>query len=75
MYVLSYRKSETCTDPLCLRITAQLVPHNIRRSSTLLTPDEVYSEGRHVSFRWDDLIAIAPWMEERLTRSDDDLTI
>ncbi|CAE6516362.1 unnamed protein product [Rhizoctonia solani] len=52
-------------------ITAQLVPHNVRRSSTPITAEEVYSEGRHVSFRWDDLIAIAPWMEERLTRRDD----
>ncbi|CEL53588.1 hypothetical protein RSOLAG1IB_06443 [Rhizoctonia solani AG-1 IB] len=58
-----------------IMITAQLVPHNIRRPSTLLTPEEVYSEGRHVSFRWDDLIAIAPWMEERLTRRDDGLAI
>ncbi|CUA71190.1 hypothetical protein RSOLAG22IIIB_04494 [Rhizoctonia solani] len=56
-------------------ITAQLVPHNVRRSSTPITAEEVYSEGRHVSFRWDDLIAIAPWMKERLTRRDDGLTI
>ncbi|CAE6457802.1 unnamed protein product [Rhizoctonia solani] len=56
-------------------ITAQLVPHNIRRSLTPITADEVYSEGRHVSFRWDDLMAIAPWMRERLTRRDDGLTI
>ncbi|CAE6460344.1 hypothetical protein ACGC1H_005990 [Rhizoctonia solani] len=58
-----------------MMITAQLIPHNVRRSSTPITPEEVYSEGRHVSFRWDDLIAIAPWMEERLTRRDDGLTI
>ncbi|KAF8714560.1 Sucrase/ferredoxin-like, partial [Rhizoctonia solani] len=51
-----------------IMITAQLVPHNIKHISTPLTAEEVYSEGRHVSFRWDDLIAIAPWMEERLTR-------
>ncbi|CAE7195135.1 unnamed protein product [Rhizoctonia solani] len=58
-----------------MMITAQLVPHNVRRSSTPITAEEVYSEGRHVSFRWDDLIAIAPWMKERLTRRDDGLTI
>ncbi|QRW20866.1 sucrase/ferredoxin-like domain-containing protein [Rhizoctonia solani] len=54
-----------------IMITAQLVPHNVKHISTPLTAEEVYSEGRHVSFRWDDLIAIAPWMEERLTRRDD----
>ncbi|CAE6383438.1 unnamed protein product [Rhizoctonia solani] len=58
-----------------IMITAQLVPHNIKRSSTPLTAEEVYSEDRHVSFRWDDLIAIAPWMEERLTRHDNGLAI
>ncbi|KAH7338151.1 hypothetical protein B0J17DRAFT_661003 [Rhizoctonia solani] len=56
-------------------ITAQLIPHNVRHSSAPITAEEVYSEGRHVSFRWDDLIVIAPWMEERLTRRDDGLTI
>ncbi|KAJ1305301.1 hypothetical protein OPQ81_000324 [Rhizoctonia solani] len=46
-------------------VTAQLVPHNVRSSSAPITAEEVYSEGRHVSFRWDDLIAIAPWIKER----------
>lgn len=53
------------------RITAQLVPHNIRRTPAPITVNEVYAEKHYVSFRWDDLLAIAPWMVEHLQRKDE----
>ncbi|KAF8603657.1 hypothetical protein BDV93DRAFT_523131 [Ceratobasidium sp. AG-I] len=56
-------------------ILAQLVPYGTPHASTAESADEVFSQGHHVSFRWDDLMAIAPWMEEKLTRRDDGETM
>jgi hypothetical protein len=56
---------------LFCRIVAQLVPYGMANASIVENVGEVFSQGHHVSFRWDDLVAVAPWMEERLTRRDD----
>ncbi|QRV78576.1 F-box-like protein [Ceratobasidium sp. AG-Ba] len=55
-------------------ILAQLIPHGTANASTVQNVGDVFSQGHHVSFRWDDLIAIAPWMEDRLIRRDNGLT-
>ncbi|KAG8723052.1 hypothetical protein FRC09_004941 [Ceratobasidium sp. 395] len=57
-----------------LLILAQLVPHGMVNASTVENAGDVFSQGHFVPFRWDDLVAIAPWMEERLTRRDNGLT-
>ena len=72
-----YARSPTESTYFLCRLTAQILGTNIHESFTGGPPlqdlDLVVGSGRsqYASFTWTDLWAIAPWMEERITKQID----